>query len=85
MRMLAGARTALQTKRASRSQLSQVHFRGLSEDNGKRFSAGSSYGSREGGGGFGGRRDQKDSNRRRFGKLSQISKRPLALQRRVVF
>ena len=67
MRMLAGARTALQTKRASRSQLSQVGTGAVLADDGKRFSAGSSYGSREGGGGFGGRRDQKDSNRRRFG------------------
>ena len=36
-------------------------------DDGKRFSAGSSYGSREGGGGFGGRRDQKYWNRRPIG------------------
>ena len=62
------------------------------KDDGKRSCAGSTYGSREGGGGFGVRRDQKDRNRRRFGdflfvffQLSQIPKKPLALQRRIVF
>ena len=54
-------------------------------DDGKRFSAGSSYGSREGGGGFGGRRDQKDQIPRPIGASWRIRKRPLALQRRYVF
>ena len=64
MRMLAIARTTLKNKRASRSQLSQVFwiFPTFSDD-GKRSCAGSTYGSREGGGGFGGRRDQKGRNR----------------------
>ena len=97
MRMLAGARTALQTKRASRSQLSQVprppvapcRMTGSASAQGVPTAAVKVVGGSGGGG------TKKVGNRRRFGifflffsgfcAISQISKTPISLERRYVF